>query len=561
MAKIYGNTTGLKPNQKKQLINLYRRRLPPADLILNEQARDLAGLSLDLGRQIGLVLSRKGEIVRVIAGGPQNLPIPDMTRFRRGLTRLVGFSLLHTMLGPPLLSKDLLARLAVHWWDLVAVMGVEPDGLPGYIHAAHLLPVPVDGVDYRVLDAFRPGQAPEDLSRLVRSLEDELTRLSAAHELAAADRAILISVSPLPKDEANSRLDELHELAASAGIGVVGRVIQRRPKPDPRTVLGPGRLEEVLVSTLRQDANLLIFDQNLNPSQSHRLARLTSSELRFIDRTQLILDIFAQRAHSREGKLQVEMAQLKYLTPRLGMRDDGLSRLTGGIGGRGPGETQLEVDRRRVRQRISRLQKDLNQVAKQRKRRRQRRGSGGLPVISIVGYTNAGKSTLLNALTNSQVKAEDRLFATLDPTSRRLRFPQEREVIITDTVGFIRDLPPDLRKAFAATLEELYEADLLLHVADASNPQVDEQIQAVQDILEQLELQQTPQLLVLNKQDITLEEVLHKLCNRHNAVGVSALERNSLSVLLERLEQMVEGVEQTPYGQYMPDQEHLQMDT
>ena len=442
----------------------------------------------------------------------------------------------------------------------MAVMGVEPDGLPGKIHAAHLLPVPVEDVDYRVLEPFRPGQATEDFSRLVRSLEEELTRLSAAHELAANDRAILISVSPLPKDEAENHLDELHELAKSAGIAVVGRMIQRRAKPDPRTLLGPGRLEEVLVSALRQDANLLIFDQNLNPSQAHRLARITSSDLRFIDRTQLILDIFAQRALSREGKLQVEMAQLKYLTPRLGMRDDGLSRLTGGIGGRGPGETQLEVDRRRVRQRISRLQHDLKQVTSQRKRRRQRRSSGGLPVISIVGYTNAGKSTLLNALTNSKVQAEDRLFATLDPTSRRLRFPKEREVIITDTVGFIRDLPPDLRKAFAATLEELYEADLLLHVADASNPQVEEQIEAVQGILEQLNLEQTPQLLVLNKLDISHEAVVQKLMARYSAVAVSALQSKTLPALLERLEQMVDGVEQAPVEQYSKEEYWLSAD-
>jgi len=243
----------------------------------------------------------------------------------------------------------------------------------------------------------------------------------------------------------------------------------------------------------------LIFDQELNPSQVKALTDTT--ELRVIDRTQLILDIFAQRAHSREGKIQVEMAQLKYLLPRLGMKDDALSRLTGGIGARGPGETTLEINRRRTKDRIAHLETELAAVRKSRGQRRARRNRKDVPVISIVGYTNAGKSTLLNTLTHSGVFVEDKLFATLDPASRRLRFPRDIEVIITDTVGFIRDLPKDLLDAFAATLEELEDADLLLHVVDVSNPQFEVQIRAVERILMGLNLQQKPTLLVFNKVD------------------------------------------------------------
>jgi GTP-binding protein HflX len=267
MGKIYGTTAGLKSSHKKQLQNLYRRRINPAQFLLPEQARDLARLSQEMGRQIGLVINRKGGVERVIAGQPQHLPIPDMTRFRRGITRLVGYSLLHTVFGPPMVSPELQARLAVHWWDYVAVMGVEPDGLPGSISLAHLLPEAEAGQDVRHLELFRAGQAPEDLSRLVRSLEEELTRISGTHHLASSDRAILLKVSPLPRHEALEQIGELHELCLSAGIGVVDQVVQRRPKPDPRTVLGPGKLEDVLVQSLRLDANLLIFDQNLSPSR------------------------------------------------------------------------------------------------------------------------------------------------------------------------------------------------------------------------------------------------------------------------------------------------------
>ena len=542
MPKVLGHTSGLKPNQLKRLNNLFRRRLPPAELILPEQARDLARLSAELGRPIGLALDRKGAVASVKVGSPQQgIASPDPGRLRRSRGRLAGYTWLHTSLGQAGLSQADLSDLGRKRWDLVAVMQVREDGLPGLIHAAHLLPAPRDGADERLLEPFAPGRAPEDLARLVRALEEELGRGARAQKVGRSGAALLVGVTSGSEEEASERLDELAELARSAGLSVVGRMVQRRKKPDPRTLIGPGKLNQVLLKALRLGADVLVLDHELTPGQARSLAAALSAELKFLDRTQLILDIFAQRAATREGKLQVEMAQLKYLMPRLGSRDDGLSRLTGGIGGRGPGETKLEIDRRRVRQRLDRLERDLAQIARQRGQRRAARARGGLPVLSIVGYTNAGKSTLLNALTGSKVRAENRLFATLDPTTRRLRFPREREVIITDTVGFIRELPEELRRAFAATLEELEQADLLLHVADAANPRVEEQIASVEAILDQMEFSQAPRLLVLNKADVAPRDMLERLGNRYGGVAVSALRPESLTPLLERVEQMVAG--------------------
>jgi GTP-binding protein HflX len=300
--------------------------------------------------------------------------------------------------------------------------------------------------------------------------------------------------------------------------------------------MGREKLMDLSVRAFQQGADLLIFDQELNPSQMRSIADLT--ELRVIDRTQLILDIFAQRAHTREGKLKVELAQLKYLLPRLTAKDSGLSRLTGGIGGRGPGETKLEVDRRKVRDRIHRLGRELEGINKSRDVRRGQRQKNQLPVISIVGYTNVGKSTLLNALTKSQVYVENKLFATLDPTTRRLRFPREREAIITDTVGFLRDLPKDLMDAFRATLEELRDADLLLHVIDISHPRFEDQMGAVEKILEDLGLKQIPLLRVFNKADRVDPETARRLCQAFDAVCISALNPGTFPPLIEKMERV-----------------------
>jgi GTP-binding protein HflX len=310
-----------------------------------------------------------------------------------------------------------------------------------------------------------------------------------------------------------------------------------RRDPDPRTLIGKGKLEDILLRSMQLMADLIIFDADLSPSQAIHIAEATA--LKILDRTQLILDIFAQRAQSADGKLQVELAQLQYLYPRLAGRDDSLSRLAGGIGGRGPGETKLEIDRRRVRDRITQLKRRIEELSSDRQVRRKRRNARGLPVISIVGYTNAGKSTLLNSLTESEVLVEDKLFATLDPTSRRLRFPRQREVIITDTVGFIRDLPEDLVDAFRATLEELDDADLLLHVADVSDPNLDDHVAAVEKILGNLGLSDTPRLLVLNKIDRLPAFEGDAVAVARGGVAISASARTGLPELLHRCDQIL----------------------
>jgi GTP-binding protein HflX len=337
---------------------------------------------------------------------------------------------------------------------------------------------------------------------------------------------------------------ELRELAESAGVVVVDELIQRRPSIDPRTVLGKGKLDEVLIRAMQLGADAIIFDRELQPAQVRSISEAT--DLKVIDRSQLILDIFAQRAQSHEGKIQVELAQLKYMLPRLVMgQNSAFSRLAGGIGGRGPGETKLETDRRRVRDRIHRLEKELASQVKRREQRRKERLRHAVPTISIVGYTNAGKSTLLNALTHSEVLAESRMFATLDPTTRRLRLPREREVIINDTVGFIRDLPPDLLAAFKSTLEEIAGSRLLIHLVDVSNPRWQQQIASVDRILADLEFQNIPRLIVFNKADLIGNEDLQGMIRQvalesgEQVIAISAVNRDSLRPLLEAVEKFL----------------------
>ncbi len=528
---IAGNTLGLKPSELQRLRNTYRRRVSAHEIVSPELARHLTELSRDIHRQVGVLLNRKGEVEQVVVGDAQKLELPDIGRARAGQVRLRGLRLVHTHLKSEPLTRDDLTDLALLRLDLVAAVGVLPDGLPGVLHWAHLVPANDDGSFWHT-DTLSDVHGPQpDLASTLAALEDELARGAQVRSVAGSERAILVAVCvDGDRSAAEASLRELGELARTAGVEVLDSILQVRRQPDPRYLLGKGKLQELVLRSMQLVADLIVLDRDLSPSQSRHIAEETS--LKVLDRTQLILDIFAQRAQSADGKLQVELAQLKYLLPRLSQRDDSLSRLAGGIGGRGPGETKLEVDRRRVRDRIAHLDRRISHLSGERQVRRGRRQRRDLPVISIVGYTNAGKSTLLNALTHSTVLVEDKLFATLDPTSRRLRFPEEREVIITDTVGFIRDLPKDLLAAFRATLEELDEADLLLHVVDTADPARDAQVAAVERILESLGLEATPRLLVLNKADRVSAEEVALLLRQRGGVAVSALGQQGLDALL-----------------------------
>jgi GTP-binding protein HflX len=534
-----GNLTGLKTHHYRQLERLYRRKVPPAQLLTLELARQLAEISADVHRQIGVLLDRQGAVAYVIVGDAKGLLIPTLPRERGVKGRLKGLRLIHTHLDASPLSQDDLMDLALLRLDVVAALAVA-DGQPGAIEIAHLLPQPVEGQSWAVIKARQVGALDQDFEALVASLEEEFARQAPTKAGFGQERAILIGVTGANRLAAEDSLAELAELARSAGLEVAATLIQRRPRFDPRFLMGKGKLSELVIQALQVGADMLVFDAELSPSQVRSITDFT--ELKVIDRTQLILDLFAQRARSREGKLQVEMAQVKYLLPRLVGRGDALSRLMGGIGGRGPGESKLEMDRRRLRERLHRLQQDLSRVRDERRERRQPRRRLNLPVLSIIGYTNAGKSTLFNALTHAAVLAEDRLFATLDPTSRRLRFPKEREVIITDTVGFIKNLPKNLLEAFKATLEELEDADLLIHVVDLSNPRFIEQMAAVDDILASLNLQDKPVLMVFNKQDLVDTNLAVLQCRMHQGVAISAVDESTLPPLIARLEEKVEEV-------------------
>jgi len=530
---IYGNTLGLKASEQSRLRNTYRRRVSPHEIVSPELARHLTELSRETNRQVGVLLNRKGEIEHVVVGNAHKLELPDIGRARAGQVRLRGLRLVHTHLKGEPLTKDDLTDLALLRLDMVAAIGVGDTGLPGVLHYAHLVPENGDGNFWSVTTLPDVHDGQPDVLDTLEALEEELNRKAAARTVSGRDKALLVAVClDGNRAAAEASLAELKELARTAGVAVLDSVLQMRREADPRYLIGRGKLEDLNLRSMQAMADVLIFDKDLTPSQGRHISEATS--LKVIDRTQLILDIFAQRAQSAEGKLQVELAQLKYRLPRLVQSDTSLSRLAGGIGGRGPGETKLEIDRRRARERINHLEKRIDSLSREREVRRAQRNRRELPVISIVGYTNAGKSTLLNAITGAEVLAENKLFATLDPTSRRLRFPQEREVIITDTVGFIRDLPKDLVAAFRATLEELYDADLLLHVVDAGDPARDEQVEAVENILDSLELMQKPRLMVWNKADLLSAEDVEALLRSRGGVAISAARREGLSALLAK---------------------------
>ena len=539
MKKTYGNTAGLKANQIKRLGIFYRRRIPPEFLLTLELTREICRLSREIRRQIGILVNRRGKVCSVIVGDSKKIVIPHMGEYRAAPGRLKGLRCIHTHLTPETLSKDDLTDLAMLRLDMMAVISSNPEGLPQKIHVAHIMPREFRKKPYQFLPPLNPGNLDIDCLTRIQALEDELARVNSGYEAASnTERVLLVSASSATKRQANESLAELRDLARSSGLEIAGTITQQRKKSDSRLFIGPGKLQDLAISALQEAATVIIFDQELNPSQIKSIT--DKIELKVIDRTQLILDIFAQRAQTREGKLQVELAQLKYLLPRLVVKNTAMSRLTGGIGGRGPGETKLEINRRRARERIAGLEKALFSVTKHRQQQKAKRHKKELRVISIIGYTNAGKSTLLNTLTKSKVTAESRLFATLDPASRRLRFPRDIEVIITDTVGFIKDLPHDLMVAFRATLEELEDADLLLHIIDISNPRYEEQIKSVEKIMADLNLQNTPTIRTLNKMDRVSPQTRIRLSRKLKGIAISARSKTTLLPLIVEMEKIIE---------------------
>lgn len=470
----------------------------------------------------------------MLVGTDRSILIPDLSAYRMGSRRLRGVRFVHTHLKDQPLNQEDLTDLALLRLDLIAAVVARENGLPGTISIAHLLPPNQEEKLYEVLPPKPVHAVDIDAGELISDIERRMERLQTAIEIGKKDRAILVSVSKKSRTEQEESIEELKELARTASIQVLDAVIQRPHNINPKYLLGEGKLKDMIIRSQQLGADLIVFDQNLSPAQVRSIGDVT--EMRVIDRTQLILDIFARRAHSRDGKVQVELAQLKYRLPRLSERSTALSRLTGGIGGRGPGETRLEIDLRRARDRIRRLEKELKTLSGSRQQRRERRVRSGIPIVSIVGYTNAGKSTLFNNLTKSSVKSEDLLFATLDTATRRLRFPREREVVITDTVGFIKNLPEDLLGAFRATLDEMRDADLLLHVVDISNPRFEHQMESVDTILREIELDGIPRVTVLNKADLVNPHWTRAIARRFDGVTCSAINPATFSELLCEIE-------------------------
>ena len=539
--KVHGHTSGLKPSVLKLLSNLYRRKVPPNSAVTPELARSLTELSSDINREVCVLIDRRGRVVTVSVGDASRTEFPNLERGREAEARLRGLWLVHAHPKPAPLSKSDLSTLFLNRLDAMVAIEVRSDGLPGNAHLAHLTPpnAKLEEEDWRIY-APQTVQSLEmwDIAANTRALEEEFVRTQKVRETkkSSTERAILVQLDRGTGVSAEAGLDELSELARTAGAVVVYKELVYRKFAKADTLIGRGKLEELTSRAYHLDADVLIFGEELNPAQAREIENATN--LKIIDRSQLILDIFAQHASGPESKLQVELAQLQYMKPRLLGQGTKLSKIGGGaagsggaIGTRGPGETKLELDRRRINDRISFLEHALRDMNNRQQERRKNRLRSGIPNVAIVGYTNAGKSTLLNALTHANVLAENKLFATLAPTSRRGYLPDYGEVVFTDTVGFIRELPSDLKRAFRSTLEELLDVDLLMHVLDARAEDALERHEAVEGILAELELDGIPRLLVLNKADCADPFDMDMLEERLGGIRVSAQHKIGIAEL------------------------------
>ncbi|BAQ60863.1 GTP-binding protein HflX [Geminocystis sp. NIES-3708] len=550
---IYGNLQGLKPNQLKQLQKLYHQRIRSDRLTTTELAERIAAISTDLKQPVCVYLNRRGQVIRVGVGTPRQTQIPPLELPRYGAERLSGIRCLATSLKSDAPSEACLTAMARQRLDALVMFSLTGGGVmrkgggaSGFIkdtYLAHLLPISENDTYWEVSSPQDlEDLAEQDFLDLVDSLEAEFSREFIAQDVSSQeDKVLLVGLmtAKMTEQKFQDSLQELALLVDSAGGKILATIEQKRSNPHPQTLVGAGKVEEIALQVQTLGANLVAFDRELSPAQVRNLE--LQFGVRVVDRTEVILDIFAQRAQSGAGKLQVELAQLEYMLPRLTGRGQAMSRLGGGIGTRGPGETKLETERRAIKKRITRLQQEVNQLQNHRSRLRQQRQQQEIPSVAIVGYTNAGKSTLINALTNAEVYAADKLFATLDPTTRRLTITdkntsESRTILLTDTVGFIHELPPQLVDSFRATLEEVTEADAMLHVVDLSHPTWESQINSVKAILADMPLAPNIELIVFNKIDKADSEHLETAKNNYpQALFISAEKRLGLETLRSRL--------------------------
>ncbi|MEL6333848.1 MAG: GTPase HflX, partial [Cyanobacteria bacterium J06626_26] len=544
------------PSQLKQIRRLYHQRIPGSQITNREFAQRLAAISTDINQSVCAYIDRRGHVIRVGVGSPRQTQIPTLELPRYGAERLSGIRCVATQLKLEKPDNAALTAMALQRLDALVMLTLTGSGFQrkgggatGYIrevYLAHLVPNEAERwsvsepIDLDTLEL-------EDFVALTEGLEEEFRRLFIAQQVDAShDRVLLVGLQTerISTRRFKSGLEEIVRLVETAGGEVLETLKQKRSKPHPQTVLGAGKVDEVALEAQTLGASLVVFDRDLSPAQVRSLEQRIG--VRVVDRTELILDIFAQRARTGEGKLQVELAQLEYQLPKLTGRGQAMSRLGGGIGTRGPGETKLETERRAIQKRITRLQREVNQLQAHRSRLRQNRQHHQVPSVAVVGYTNAGKSTLLNTLTNADIYAADQLFATLDPTTKRLAVVdpethEKRSMVLTDTVGFIQDLPPSLMDAFRATLEEVTEADALMHVVDLSHGSWQEHIRSVMGILGQMPTTPGPILLVFNKLDAVDSDTLAVAKDEYpQALFISASQKLGLETLRQRLVQLVD---------------------
>lgn len=542
MSEILGNLKGIRNSVIEELKTLYDMKLSSGQLLSAELALKLADITEFINREVSVYITRSGQIIRVSVGSNETVELPAVEG-RRGSSRLSGIRCVHTHPnGTPALSGVDISALKANRFDCMIAIGVTaPDYSQSTLGFGMI--VGVDQNEQFIVENYGPLTMAEAetiyFPNLVTTVERILDKQTNSTSLAQAqERAVLVGM------EYNGMLntlgwtiedsvEELKQLADTAGAQVVARFHQKRPKPDPAFFIGKGKVQELALFVQQENIDLCIFDDELSPAQQRNIEQAMG--IRVLDRTALILDIFAQRARTNEGKLQVELAQLQYNLPRIMGKGLSLSRLGGGIGTRGPGETKLEVDRRRIRDRIAYIKECIGKVKSVRHLHRASRNKASVPTVSLVGYTNAGKSTLLNTLTNSDIYAKDQLFATLDPTTRQLDLPNKQQAILTDTVGFIQRLPHQLVAAFQSTLEEVVEADVLLHVIDVSHELYKEQSNAVYHVLEQIGAKDKTIITVYNKIDkLPADSALPaRLAQEENSICISAKSNINLDKLLD----------------------------